>query len=127
MKTNIPDKLTFKKREVINIARLDGKVLDYWEGQFDILHPVINQNGEKFFSRNDLEIILRIKELLIAEKKSREDARAILNEEFGMAMPPPPPAPAAPENNGAGKRKNLTSIRKGLREILTLLDKDVKK
>ncbi len=122
MNTNIPDKLTFKKREVINVTRLDGKVLDYWEKEFEILNPVINQNGEKYFSRKDIEIIIRIKELLMGEKKSKEETKATLLSEFEEIR--------VPDNKFERKRRksgiNLTSVKEGLKEILTLIDKDDK-
>ena len=122
MNTNIPDKLTFKKREVINITRLDGKVLDYWEKEFEILNPVVNKNGEKYFSRRDIEIIIRIKELLIGEKKSKEETKTSLLSEFEAVLVP---------EKRAGKKENkpalkLSSLKDGLREILTLIDKDDK-
>ena len=122
MNTNIPDKLTFKKREVINITRLDGKVLDYWEKEFEILNPVVNKNGEKYFSRRDIEIIIRIKELLIGEKKSKEETKTSLLSEFEAVLVP---------EKRAGKKENkpalkLSSLKDGLREILTLIDKNDK-
>lgn len=122
MNTNIPDKLTFKKREVINITRLDGKVLDYWEKEFEILNPVVNKNGEKYFSRRDIEIIIRIKELLIGEKKSKEETKTSLLSEFEAVLVP---------EKRAGKKENkpalkLSFLKDGLREILTLIDKNDK-
>lgn len=122
MNTNIPDKLTFKKREVINITRLDGKVLDYWEKEFEILNPVVNKNGEKYFTRRDIEIIIRIKELLIGEKKSKEETKTSLLSEFEVVLVP---------EKRAGKKENkpalkLSSLKDGLREILTLIDKNDK-
>jgi len=119
---HIPDKLTFKKREVINITRLDGKVLDYWETEFDVICPVINRNGEKFFSRKDIEVIIRIKELLMVEKKTREEAKSLLLEEFETG--------GVPEErnckNGERPSPDLSSLKEGLKEILTLIDKDDK-
>ena len=122
MNTNIPDKLTFKKREVINITRLDGKVLDYWEKEFNVINPVINRNGEKYFSRKDIEIIIRIKDLLMGERKSKEETKSIIISEFEIGT-----APA--EKVEKPKKKsvlNLTSLKEGLKEILTLIDKNDK-
>ncbi len=56
----IPEKLTFKRKEVMQMAKLDGRVLDYWEKEFCAFVPVINQSGEKFYSRRDVEVILSI-------------------------------------------------------------------
>ena len=122
MTSQIPDKLTFKKREVINITRLDGKVLDYWEKEFDVISPVINRNGEKFFSRKDIEAIIRIKELLMVEKRSREDTKALLLEEFQNGIVPE----KKEDKRGGRPSPDLSSVKEGLKEILTLIDKDDK-
>ncbi len=122
MNTNIPDKLTFKKREVINITRLDGKVLDYWEKEFIILNPIENQNGEKYFSRKDIEVIIRIKELLMGEKKSKEETKAILLSEFEAVQLPKEKV----EKRSSKPGFKLSSLKEGLKEILTLIDKDDK-
>ncbi|MEN8222245.1 MAG: MerR family transcriptional regulator [Acidobacteriota bacterium] len=122
MNTNIPDKLTFKKREVINITRLDGKVLDYWEKEFNVINPVINRNGEKYFSRKDIEIIIRIKELLMGERKSKEETKSIIFSEFENGQAPVEKV----EKSKAKPGKSLSSLKEGLREILTLIDKNDK-
>ena len=122
MNTNIPDKLTFKKREVINITRLDGKVLEYWEKEFVILNPVENQNGDKYFSRKDIEVIIRIKELLMGEKKSKEETKAILLSEFEAVQIPKEKFEKKITKQGI----NLSSLKEGLKEILTLIDKNDK-
>ncbi len=122
MITKIPDKLAFKKREVVNITRLDGKVLDYWEKEFEMLNPVINKNGEKFFSRNDIEVIIRIKELLIGEKRDKDEAKNILLSEFGMLNSPD----IKEKISDSPSKKRLTEVKEGLLDILTLLDKDDK-
>ena len=122
MDTNIPDKLTFKKREVINITRLDGKVLDYWEKEFNVINPVVNRNGEKYFSRRDIEIIIRIKELLMGEKRSKEETKSIIVSEFEIGI-------ATVETVGKLKVKpvkRLSSLKQGLKEILTLIDNNDK-
>ena len=36
----IPDKLTFRRKEVMQLAKLDGRVLDYWEKEFGAFAPV---------------------------------------------------------------------------------------
>ncbi len=126
MNTNIPDKLTFKKREVINITRLDGKVLDYWEREFELINPVVNRSGEKYFSRKDIEIIIRIKELLIGERKGKEETKAILFSEFEKIHIPKVKPEKSVKKQEKKSDKKLKTIKKELKEILTLLDKDDK-
>lgn len=117
----IPDKLTFRRKEVMQLAKLDGRVLDYWEKEFAAFAPVVNQSGEKFYSRRDVEIIMAIKQWLIQEKCHKGKIRDLLLQNFGdlaQAQPGANQEPADPEK--------LKRIRRGLREILTLLAKDDK-
>jgi DNA-binding transcriptional MerR regulator len=118
----IPEKLTFRRKEVMQIAKLDGRVLDYWEKEFTAFTPVINQSGEKYYSRCDLEIILKIKEWLSRDKYDKKKIKDLLLQNFGEL------------NNGQHAptqepldREKVKRIRRGLNEILTLLAKDDKK
>ena len=74
----IPEKLTFRRKEVIQLAKLDGKVLDYWESEFAVFSPVDSQSGERFYSRKDIEVILKIKEWLNLEKLDKNKIMDVL-------------------------------------------------
>jgi len=117
----IPDKLTFKRKEVMQLSRLDGRVLDYWEKEFAAFAPVVNQSGEKFYSRRDVEVILLVKQWLIIEKRDKGQIRDLLLQQFGDLGGSQSPAAAEPVNP-----EKLQKIRRGLKEILTLLAKDDK-
>ena len=120
-KNNIPDKLTFRRKEVMQLAKLDGRVLDYWEKEFAAFVPVVNQSGEKFYSRRDVEIIMAIKQWLILEKCDKGKIKNLLLQYFGdlnNAQSTSNQDPVDPEK--------LKKIRRGLSEILTLLAKDDK-
>ncbi|MFH2107972.1 MAG: MerR family transcriptional regulator [Chrysiogenia bacterium] len=117
----IPDKLTFRRKEVMQMVKLDGRVLDYWEKEFAAFASVVNQSGEKFYSRRDIEIIMAIKQWLIIEKCGKDKIRELLLQNFGdlaNTQPGSNQEPVDPEK--------LKSIRRGLSEILTLLAKDDK-
>ncbi len=117
----IPDKLTFKRKEVIQLAKLDGRVLDYWEKEFSAFAPVVNQSGEKFYSRLDVEVILAVKQWLIQEKRDKGLIRDLLLQHFGNVANGP--STQGSDQVDPGK---LQKIRSGLKEILTLLAKDDK-
>jgi DNA-binding transcriptional MerR regulator len=120
-KNNIPEKLTFRRKEVMQLAKLDGRVLDYWEKEFAAFTPITNQSGEKFYSRHDVEIILKIKEWLSRDKCDKKKIKDMLLQNFGeFDNGQDSPAPG-PINHEKVKR-----IRRGLDEILTLLAKDDK-
>jgi len=119
--SKIPEKLTFKCKEVMQMAKLDGRVLDYWEKEFCAFVPVINQSGEKFYSRRDVEVILSIKQWLVQEKRDKGQIRELLLQNYGDLATPP-----ANANAEAVDPDKLKKIRLGLKEILTLLAKDDK-
>jgi DNA-binding transcriptional MerR regulator len=117
----LPDKLTFKRKEVMQLSKLDGRVLDYWEKEFDAFAPVVNQSGEKFYSRRDVEVILLVKQWLIIEKRDKGQIKDLLLQQFGDIGGNAPPAAGEAVNP-----EKLQKIRRGLKEILTLLAKDDK-
>jgi DNA-binding transcriptional MerR regulator len=121
METIIPEKLTFRRKEVMQLAKLDGRVLDYWENEFKAFSPVINQSGEKYYSRPDVEIILRIKQWLSLDKYDKNKIKELLLQNFGE-FDNTQKGPVA----GSISREKVERIRRGLDEILTLLAKDDK-
>jgi DNA-binding transcriptional MerR regulator len=117
----IPDKLTFRRKEVMQLAKLDGRVLDYWEKEFSAFTPVVNQSGEKFYSRHDVEVILAIKRWLVLEKREKNKISELLLQNFGDLANTQPNSPEGPVDT-----EKINRIRRGLKEILTLLAKDDK-
>ncbi len=122
MNFKIPDKLTFKRLEVIKLTKLEGRVLDYWEREFGGLNPVVNQLGEKFYTRQDVEIILKIKQLLIVEKKDKTNVRRFLRRLQGDTVK----EEELERLVGKDHAETLQVIKSKLQEILTILDKNVK-
>lgn len=124
MDNRIPDRLTFTRGDVTRITKLDGRVVDYWENEFGGISPVVNKLGEKFYTRQDIQLILKIKELLIEKKIDKSQIKNIIAEE----------AVKSSENGGNISDSSLSEyklalkqVRKGLEEILTILDKNGKK
>ena len=63
----IPDKLFFKIGEVCELVEVQAHVLRYWESEFPMLQPQKNRAGQRTYRRKDVEMALRIKELLYEE------------------------------------------------------------
>jgi DNA-binding transcriptional MerR regulator len=106
----IPEKLFFKIGEVCDIAGVQAHVLRYWETEFPMLQPQKNRAGQRTYRRRDVEMALRIKELLYDEQYTIAGAKKKLagelrgpNRESGQSTPPkrptrslkPPPSLAA--------------------------------
>src|SRR5450432_1014484 len=79
----IPEKLFFKIGEVCELAGVQAHVLRYWESEFSMLAPQKNRAGQRVYRKRDVEMALRIKELLYedqytiagAKKRLGNDAR----------------------------------------------------
>ena len=141
----IPEKLFFKIGEVCELAGVQAHVLRYWESEFPMLAPQKNRAGQRVYRRRDVEMALRIKELLyedqytIAGAKKRlayelrggklksaddGDAREGLANHDNEAPRARATAAAAPKT--AEDREALKKVASELREILALLEKQNK-
>jgi DNA-binding transcriptional MerR regulator len=141
----IPEKLFFKIGEVCELAGVQAHVLRYWESEFTMLAPQKNRAGQRVYRKRDVEIALRIKELLYedqytiagAKKRLANDLRAggklkIVSSEDGIESSEAESIAGAEtrttsEARTAADRKSLRKVTKELREILALLDAPTKK
>lgn len=78
----IPEKLFFKIGEVCEILDIQAHVLRYWESEFPMLAPQKNRAGQRTYRKRDVEIALRIKELLYDEMYTIPGARKRLQTEL---------------------------------------------
>jgi len=150
----IPEKLFFKIGEVCELAGVQAHVLRYWESEFPMLAPQKNRAGQRVYRRRDVEMALRIKELLyedqytIAGAKKRltnelrgggklkvvgseEDAEPIASEPMQSsfseveALPPTSYVPSVGPRT-AEERQGLKQLASELRELLALLEQENK-
>jgi DNA-binding transcriptional MerR regulator len=131
MERQIPNKLFFKIGEVCEITDTQPYVLRYWESEFAALAPAKNSSGQRIYRRRDIETVLRIKQLLYEEGFTIAGAKKRLEAEMaGRVETPQEPqaaAPVAAAHAGSGDdrtRAALLEVREGLREMLTLLNRD---
>ena len=110
---SIPEKLFFKIGEVCDITGIQAHVLRYWESEFPMLAPQKNRAGQRTYRKRDVEMVLRIKELLYedqytiagAKKRLTNELRGasklkVVTPEMGAQAASAPPAPVlvpAPE------------------------------
>ncbi len=124
---NMPDKLIFKRSEVIKITRLDGKVIDYWQREFGGFSPKIDQLGELFYGKNDVELILKIKQWMVEEKIDKSQVKEMLKKQEEDKIPENELYENVIEDNLKEiSSEKLKIIRKNLQDILTILDKNGK-
>jgi DNA-binding transcriptional MerR regulator len=61
------DKRTYKIGEVCRMADVQPYVLRYWETEFPALAPTKSGGGQRLYSQREIDIVMRIKQLLYSE------------------------------------------------------------
>ena len=116
----IPKRALFKPAEVCLIAGVKPYILRSWEAEFQTLGRGSKTDGTRVYRPADVEMVLRIKELVFGEGLTLGAARRELEAE------------AKPESSGAEQellgdlfeadaRERLAHVQEGLRSILELL------
>jgi DNA-binding transcriptional MerR regulator len=77
----IPEKLYFKIGEVCDLVGVQAHVLRYWETEFSMLSPQKNKSGQRSYRKRDVEMALKIKQLLYKEQFTIAGARKKLQTE----------------------------------------------
>lgn len=83
----IPEKLYFKIGEVAELTGVQSYILRYWETQFTTLRPTKSPSGQRLYRRNDVAVVLQIKELLYRKRFTIAGARRHLSTEQGLSQP----------------------------------------
>ena len=73
-------KLYYSISEVSEITKLKAYVLRYWETEFSQLSPPKNRAGNRTYRQKDIDIILKIKDLLYNKKYTIDGARNCLKD-----------------------------------------------
>ena len=143
----IPEKLFFKIGEVCELAGVQAHVLRYWESEFPMLAPQKNRAGQRVYRKRDVEMALRIKELLYEDQYTIAGAKKRLTNELRgggklkvngdeassgevRSAESFSPAPSSLVPNvtpaTAEERQGLKQLAAELRELLSLLEKETK-
>src|SRR5262245_6964039 len=85
--SRIPEKLFFRIGEVCELIKVQPHVLRYWETEFPMLSPQKNRAGQRVYRRKDVEMVLRIRNLLYEEKFTIAGARKKISEELRKGSP----------------------------------------
>ena len=109
----------YKIGEVCKVADLQPYVLRYWETEFPQLSPNKTGGGQRLYTKRELEIILRIKELLYKEGFTIAGAKKKLETDAIEAAAPAVAADAAPAARVSNE--GLAKVKRELRELLELL------
>lgn len=88
VESRIPQKLFFRIGEVCDLIKVQPHVLRYWETEFPMLAPQKNRAGQRVYRRKDVEMVVRIHNLLYEEKFTIAGARKRLLEETKKGAAP---------------------------------------
>jgi len=103
-------KLYYSIGEVSDITEVEAHVLRYWETVFDELSPKKNKAGNRVYKEQDIETVLKLKELIQEKKYSTEGAQQVL------------------ENGDMDEEEKVpVSVKKDLKEIRLFLNKLLEK
>jgi DNA-binding transcriptional MerR regulator len=128
----VDEKRLYKIGEVCKLADVQPYVLRYWETEFPSLAPNKSGGGQRLYTRGEIDIILRIKQLLYSEGFTIAGAKKKLESDLlePAVSPSEPSAPAtsrrsrnkaAPRDDQAAK--TLGTVKRELTAILALLEK----
>jgi DNA-binding transcriptional MerR regulator len=104
------DERLYKIGEVCRMADVQPYVLRYWETEFPSLAPNKSGGGQRLYTRREIDIILRIKQLLYSEGFTIAGAKKKLEVEDPTAAP------------SKDVNKALRQVKEELTAILRMLD-----
>ncbi len=73
--------------KVAKLTSLKTSIIRYWESEFSNLHPIKSPSGQRLYSKNDVALILEIKQLLYSEKLTIDGARKRLSVKYTPVEP----------------------------------------
>ncbi|GAC1658650.1 MAG: MerR family transcriptional regulator [Acidobacteriaceae bacterium] len=77
----LPDKLYFRIGEAAEALKVETYVLRFWETEFPQLKPTKSNTGQRLYRKRDLELLVRIRQLLYRDGFTIPGARQALKEE----------------------------------------------
>jgi DNA-binding transcriptional MerR regulator len=81
----IPDKIYFTIGEVSKLCLLEPYVLRYWEQEFSQLSPTKRCGNRRYYKRDEIILIRRIKDLLYEQGFTIEGARLKLGNDKNIS------------------------------------------
>jgi len=113
----LPDRDFFTMREAARLAQVPPHTLRYWESRFGDLRPTRLAGGHRRYTREDLQLILEIRDLVHRRKMTVAGARRALIEKRRGG-----PAPDGAKTGSPDSGPALKLLRDVKKEIKMLLD-----
>ena len=114
-----PKRELFKATEVCDVVQVPPYVLRSWEAEFPQIGHAPSAGAPRVYRRSDIEMVLRIKQLVFDEGLTLSGARRRLEDEKKHGGPI-----HVEEVLGDHVRERIRNVKTGLRSILEMLSKD---
>ena len=75
MASTLNEKLFYKIGEVAEVAGVKTSVLRFWESEFKFLKPLKSSSGQRLYSKDEVDLVLQLKDLLYKEKFTIEGVK----------------------------------------------------
>ena len=103
-------KLYYSIGEVSKLVGLKPYVLRYWETEFKQLTPPKNRAGNRTYRQKDIDLIIKIKDLLHGKKFTIEGARSVISSKNSNII-----------NTGTIDKKIISQLKNELQQILQVI------
>lgn len=119
----LPDKLFFRIGEVAQLVGVKAHVLRYWEEELGVIAPMKTRGAHRQYRRRDVEVALRVRELLHDEGLTLDGVRRRLREESAPKAPSKPSVAVEPGRDGELRlRATLVELRAELMALVAQLE-----
>ena len=118
-----PKRELFKAADVCEVVQVQPYVLRSWEAEFPQIGQVPAGGGPRLYRRSDVELVIRIKQLVFDEGLTLSGARRRLGEDSG-STDHGGAAVLVGDVLGDHVRGRLRHVKNGLQAILQILAKD---
>ena len=115
-------KLYYSIGEVSKMTGIKQYVLRYWETEFQILNPTKNRAGNRTYRMQDINTVKHIKSLLYEQKFTIKGAKQYLKTKYNSKIEIDNVISIS-ENNSSTDSELLNNLKKGLEDIITIINK----
>ncbi|HTW48075.1 MAG TPA: MerR family transcriptional regulator [Acidobacteriaceae bacterium] len=116
----VPDKLYFRIGDVAKLLGVETYVLRFWESEFPQMRPNKSGTGQRLYRKRDVELAVRVRNLLHGQGYTIAGARQVLSGEHSRARTPQLPLLEKPATVRITDAK-IAKLRGELKELLGIL------
>lgn len=117
----IPEKYFYTIGDVSKLTGTKPHVLRYWESEFKLLRPARRYSGHRKYTKKDLELINRIRYLILEMKYTLAGAKREINRQYSPKAAAQQAEGTAAKTPAVSSAAMLTEIKKEVDACLDIL------